>query len=176
MNGKLPQVTITKEMLDAGINLIDKVKVNRTQASEIDTLTGILGEFAFAQYYYGDWKKNRVTKNKGEVDYGDIEIKASAFPFNNHLNLLVREDYAKRRKPPFYIQIIISVEDPQANNIKPGTKAFICGFATSDEVDAAPKRDVGSKFGGSGGYKCHYIPIGALHPMDTFREEHQNSH
>ena len=45
---KFPVVEITDEMLDEAQELIDKVKVNRTVASKIDTLTGILGEFAFA--------------------------------------------------------------------------------------------------------------------------------
>ena len=103
-----PTIRITEEMIDAAKNLEASVKVNRTVASEIDTLTGILGEFVFAQYFYSDWRKNRVGSNKGDVNFTDIEIKTSAFPFSERLNLLVREDYAQIRKPPFYVQIIIS--------------------------------------------------------------------
>ena len=94
-------IIITDQMIEAAKDLIQKVKVERTIASSIDTLTGILGEFAFAQYMYNDWKQNRVGKNKGDVDFEDIEIKASSFPFRDTLNLLVREDYANKRKPPF---------------------------------------------------------------------------
>lgn len=50
-------IIISKEMIDNAKKLEIEVKVNRTIASKIDTLTGILGEFAFAQYMYGDWKK-----------------------------------------------------------------------------------------------------------------------
>lgn len=155
-------------MVDEAKALIEKVRVYRTQASEIDTLTGILGEFIFAQYFYNDWTKNRVGKNKGEINFYDVEIKTSAFPFSNKLHLLVREDYAKKRKPPFYIQIIISVENPKANDILPGTKAYICGFATAEDLDSASLKDFGSKYGKKGGYKCHYIPITKLNPMDEF--------
>jgi len=164
----LPVIEITQEMIDYAEKKIDEVRVHRTQASKIDTLAGVIGEFVFAQYYYGDWKKNFVGTNKGKSDFRDVEIKASAFPFNEHLNLLVREDYAQKRKPPFYIQIIISVKDNKADRIVAGTKAFICGFATTKEVDNAPTKDFGSKLSSKGGYKCHYIPIKSLHPMNEF--------
>ncbi len=171
-----PVVIITKEMIDEAKKQIDKVKVNRTIASKIDTLTGVLGEFAFAQYMYGDWRKNRVGENKGEVDFVDIEIKTSAFPFRDTLNLLVREDYALKRKPPYYVQIIIDVKDKKADNIVAGTKAYIAGWATNEEVDNAPKRDFGSKLSNYGGYKCFYIQIRNLHPMNSFKTEYFKSH
>jgi hypothetical protein len=171
-----PIITITQEMIDEAKKLINSVKVNRTVASKIDTLTGILGEFVFAQYMYGDWKKNRVGENKGDVNFVDIEIKTSAFPFRDTLNLLVREDYAHKRKPPFYIQIIINVNNRRASDIVAGTKAYVCGWATAEEVDSAPKRDFGSKLSNYGGYKCYYIPIKNLHSMDTFKEEYYKNH
>ena len=170
-----PQVNITSEMIEAAKILEQTVKVNRTIASKIDTIAGILGEFAFAQYFFGDWQKHRVGKNKGEVDFPDIEIKTSAFPFNSRLNLLVREDYAIKRKPPFYIQIIIDVASPKADEILPGTRAFVCGFASSKDIDAAPKRDFGSKLGGDGGYACHHICIVDLHPMKGFAKAYKNT-
>jgi hypothetical protein len=173
MENSTPHVMITSEMISRAKDLIPSTKVNRTVASDIDTLTGHLGEFAFAQFFYGDWGKNRVGENKGDVNFKDIEIKTSAFPFNKNLNLLVREDYAKKRKPPFYIQIIIDVDDPKANEIKDGTRAYICGFATAVDVDNAPLRDFGSKFGGRGGYRCHYINIQNLKPMNTFEEHYK---
>ena len=173
---KYPTIIITDEMIDEAKKLVDKVRVNRTVASKIDTLTGILGEFAFAEYMYGDWRKNRVGENKGDVNFIDIEIKTSAFPFRDTLNLLVREDYAKKRKPPYYIQIIIDVKDKKADKILPGTKAYIPGWATAQEVDSSPKRDFGSKLSYRGGYKCHYIQIRNLHPMDTFQKKYYKNH
>ena len=170
---KYPKIKITDEMLKSAIELIDDVKVNRTIASKIDTLTGILGEYAFAQYFYGDWKLNRVGENKGEINFVDIEIKTSAFPFNEKLNLLVREDYKQKRKPPFYIQIIIDVSSRYADEILSGTIAYICGFATCGEVEKAPKKDFGSKFGRKGGYKCYYIQIHDMHPMSEFNKAYK---
>jgi hypothetical protein len=170
-----PKVELTKEMIVAAKAMVEKVRVKRTIASQIDTLAGILGELAFAQYFFGDWTKNRVGTNKGDVDFANIEIKTSAFPFSENLHLLVREDYAQKRKPAFYVQVIIDVQSPHADDIKPGTVAYICGFATAKEVDEAPKKDFGSKFGRQGGYQCHYIPLAALHRMDEFQEAWRNS-
>jgi len=164
------KIKITKEMLDDAIQKVNEVSVNRTIASKIDTLTGIIGEYVFAQYFFDDWRKNRVGENKGDVDFKDIEIKTSSFPFSEKLNLLVREDYAIKRKPPYYVQIIIDVQSRTADSIQPNTDAFICGWATADEVDNAPKRDMGSKLAQRGGYKCHYINIKQLNDMENFKE------
>jgi hypothetical protein len=165
-----PKVELTQQMIFAAKAMVDRVRVKRTVASKIDTLAGILGEFAFAQYVFGDWTKNRVGSNKGHTDFTNIEIKTSAFPLRENLNLLVREDYAQKRKPAFYIQVIIDVQSPHADDIKPGTVAYICGFATAKEVDEAPKKDFGSKFGRRAGYRCHYVPLPLLHAMDEFEQ------
>lgn len=165
-----PHILITQEMLNEAVRLIPQTTVERTVASKIDTLTGHLGEFAFAEYMFGDWRKNFVGKNKGENDFGDFEIKTSAFPFNSKLNLLVREDYARKRKPKFYVQIIIDVRSQLADSIPAHTRAYLCGYAASEEVDKAPQKDFGSKTGKSGGYRCHFIPITQLKPMDELRK------
>lgn len=167
---KYPSVEITGEMIQAARKLTKTVRVNRTVASPIDTLTGILGEFVFAKYFYGDWRNHQVGANRGKTDFPDIEIKTSAFPFNENLNLLVREDYARKRKPAFYVQIILDTPDPSGVKVSAGTLAYLCGFAGAEEVDAAPKKDFGSKFGGSGGYLCHYIPVKKLRPMEKFKQ------
>lgn len=160
-----PYIIISQEMIDEAKRLIPQTKVERTVASKIDTLTGHLGEFVFAQFMFNDWKKHRVGKNKGESDFGDFEIKTSAFPFNQKLNLLVREDYAKKRKPKFYVQLIIDVASHLADSIPVNTRAYLCGYATSEEVDKAPLKDFGSKLGDKGGYRCHYISIKNLKPV-----------
>ena len=165
--GKYPAIAITEEMINEAIRLIPATKVNRTIASKIDTLTGHLGEFVFAEFLHKNWKMHRVGHNKGQSDFERIEVKTSAFPFNDRLNLLVREDYAQKRKPAFYIQIVIDVPDAKATGILPGSMAYLCGYATSAEIDQAPLRDFGSKLGDKGGYRCHYINIKHLKGMDT---------
>jgi len=160
-----PTVAITAEMIEEAERIIPFTQVNRTRASAIDTLTGHLGEMAFAQYYFGDWHKHRLGQNKGEVDFPNIEIKTSAFLFSTKLHLLVREDYAAKRKPTYYVQIILDVKNAHAETIPVGTIAIVCGYATSEEIDSAPLKDFGSKIGTEGGYRCRYISIENLHPI-----------
>ncbi|MDE3057840.1 MAG: hypothetical protein KGJ59_07780 [Bacteroidota bacterium] len=165
---RFPSVTISQEMLDEAVKLVNTVEVKRTKASPFDTLAGILGELAFAQFLYGDLRKNNVGNNKGKSDFRDVEIKTSAFPFSTTLHLLVREEYKEKRKPPFYVQIIVDLKNTDTAEIHAGRQAFLCGFATSEEVDRAPKKDFGSKASDSGNYECFYIPIAKLHPMKDF--------
>lgn len=165
-----PFVIITQEMIDEARRLIPATKVERTIASKIDTLTGHLGEFVVAQFLFGDWRKHRVGMNKGETDFFGIEVKTSAFPFSESLHLLVREEYARKRKPKFYVQVVLDVDSETADRIQPHSKALLCGYATAGEVDAAPVKDFGSKFGNNGGYRCHYIPITHLHHIQNLKK------
>ncbi len=160
---KLPYTLITNEMLNEAERLVPQAKVKRTVASKIDTLTGHLGEFVVAKYLFGDWHKNSVGLNKGQTDFTDVEVKTSAFPLNDKLHLLVRKDYAQKRKPKFYVQVIIDVASEYADKITEGTRAYVCGYATAEEVDNAPLKDFGSKLASEGGYMCHYISITKLH-------------
>lgn len=162
---RYPHVIVTSEMLSAARPLAQAVAMRRTKTSLIDALAGVLGEMAFAQYLYGDWRRHELLTNKGKADFDTIEVKASAFPFSTRLHLLVREDYAERRKPLCTVQIVLNVKDARAGDIPIDTHAVLCGFATSAEIDAAPLKDFGSKLGGAGGYRCRYIPITKLHPM-----------
>ncbi len=166
-----PFVLITGEMLEEALRLVPSTQVKRTITSNIDTLAGHLGEFAFAQFYFGDWKKNNVGKNKGKSDFQDFEIKTSAFPFSEKLHLLVREDYATKRKPKFYVQIILDVDSRNANTIMPNTKAYVCGFATTEDIDNAPLKDFGSKLSANSGYKCKYISIKNLKSIEGLKIE-----
>jgi hypothetical protein len=65
------------------------------------------------------------------------------------------------------------VSSKNASEIKPNTKAFICGYATCGEVHDSRKKDFGSKFGGRGGYNCFYIPILNLHPISELMESYK---
>lgn len=165
-----PVIKITKEMIESAKRKEKKVEVNRDKNSKVDTIVGILGEYVFAQYFYGDWQNNNVGKNKGKSDFKNIEVKTSAFPYNKNLNLIVREEYAKKRQPPFYIQIIIDIKSKNVSEIEAKTNCYICGYAKHNEVINAPLKDFGAKDGSSGGYRSYYIPIKNLHPMKEFKK------
>jgi hypothetical protein len=40
---------------------------------------------------------------------------------------------------------------------------LLVGYAFAGEVDRAPVKDFGSKFGGDAGYRCRYVPFHDLH-------------
>lgn len=162
-------VPITAEMLAYARGAEEDVRVHRTRASKIDSLAGLVGELAFAQWFYGNWKSHDVRNTKGQPDIlGIIEIKTSAYPWSDRLNLLVREDYAKKRQPDYYVQTIIDTPHRNSQEIIPGWMCRISGWATSKEVDSAPLKDFGAKGGGLGGYQCRFIQIKNLKGMDTF--------
>lgn len=166
---KYIDVLITEDMLAHAVSVEGLLRINRTRASSIDTLTGALGELAFADWFLGDWRLHDLTSTKGQIDFlNAIEVKTSAFPFSEHLNLLVRSDYADVRSPKVYVQNIICTSDRRARQIIPGTNCRLAGWATHEEVVSAPLKDFGSKFGGPGGYSCHHIKIMNLHPMSAF--------
>ena len=171
-----PIIKISKEMIKDATLRAPSVAVNRTKASSYDTMYGILGEYCFAQWFVGTWISHSKLDTKGETDFfGKIEIKTSAFPFSEKLNLLVREDYARKRKPNYYVQTIINTPNPKYSSIEAGMECILAGFATSDEIDNAPLKDFGSKFGGSGGYRCRFISIEKLQPMHEFKDIYEKS-
>ena len=166
---KYIDIPVTAEMMDYANSIADDVRIHRTVASPFNTLAGLIGELAFGQWYLGDWRKHDAQATKGKADFEDrIEVKTSAYPFSPNLNLLVREDYAEKRRPEYYVQVIIDTPDKNVRTLEPGWNCRIAGWATADDIDAAPLRDFGSKGGGRGGYRCRYISIRQLNPMATF--------
>jgi hypothetical protein len=53
-----PVIELSREQIDAAEALVPANQVRRTRVSPVDTLGGILGEFAFAQWLTGDWRNN----------------------------------------------------------------------------------------------------------------------
>lgn len=157
-------------MLEEASRLIPTVQVARTQESEVDTLGGILGEFAFAEWFTGDWLgTHEVGRNKGHADFGGIvEVKASVYPFRETLHLVVREDYGGKPKP-LYVQVILSTATTAKKSIVPGTPAILCGFAYHEDVAAAKLLPMPMGGGRYTRYRAFQIPIRNLRPMDGFR-------
>lgn len=167
---RYPIVLVTQGMIEDSMERAPSITVHRTKTSNLDTVYGIIGEYCFAVWLYGEWEPHSKLDTKGKIDFiGEIEVKTSAFPFSDKLNLLVRQDYASKRKPKYYVQTIIDIPNRALTNISAGMKCILAGFETSDAVDQAPLRDFGSKFGGLGGYKCRYIPISSLKPMHELK-------
>lgn len=160
----MKSLTVTQEMLDEARRLSKRVAVSRTKASEgdNDTTIGILGELLWAQFMYRDWRKNSVGRNMGRADDGETEIKCSAYPYRETLNLLVREDYALKRKPKQYVQILLNVPEARPKEIPAGTEALVVGWATPEQVDAAEVREFTTR---NGVLRCKAVPFTDLKPF-----------
>lgn len=165
-----PIVELSSEQIAAAEALVPANQVRRTRVSPVDTLGGILGEFAFAQWLTGSWQNHEVGTNKGKADLvGLVEIKTSIYPFKETLNLVIREDYGAKFKD-FYVQIIINVKDSYRKEIVPGTQAIICGYATHQQATSTPAQPMTMRGGMKTPYKVFTVPIAMLTPMDGFRE------
>lgn len=155
-------------MLAEAERFVDRTRVLRTQASPHDALVGNLGELAFAEKYCGGFKFHQLIANRGETDFPDVEIKTSAHPFRDWLHLKVREDYAAKRQPAFYVQTIIDVPDSDARP-DGGMRILFCGFCSHEELMARGRlRPQKKKDGVLAGFNCWELPIKWLHPMDEF--------
>lgn len=161
----VPRIKITKAMLGFARKMEKDVKVLRTKTSPVDSLAGVIGELAFAQWFYGTWKKNEVGINKGNADFeGLVEVKTSVFPLSNDLNLPIREDYAKSRCPPLYVWCCIDVPSRHDKQIRPGLEVAIVGWTTGKKAHSAPLRNMGWV----SSYKCHLTPVPELEVMKGF--------
>jgi hypothetical protein len=164
-----PLVEVTAEMIETANALVPATRVRRTRVSPVDTLGGILGEFAFAHWLTGDWRRHEVGENKGKADlFGLVEVKTSVYPFKETLNLVIREDYGAKFKD-VYVQNIINVDDNVRKEIRPGTCAVICGFATHDHATSKPAEQMTMRGGLKTPYKVFTTPITELRPMSEFR-------
>ena len=156
-----PRIEITAEMMHQAMKLRDEITVNRTRENDQDAVIGALGEFAFAEWKYGDWRKNNVGKSKGKHDFkGGIEIKTSARKYSPTLHLMVREDYAQSRIANFYVQALIDAEPGE--RIGEGCAVFLVGFCKGETVKEAAVMDFW------GAFRVKAVPFYRLSPMEEF--------
>ena len=167
-----PTVKISQSMLDYAKSLEHKMQMNRTKESEVDTLSGLMGEFVFAEWWYDDWKKgnrySNLVDNFGKPDFeGHIEIKSSVFPFSEKLHLPIRQDYAEKRCPPVYIFVCFNVSNRYKKLITADTQAIIVGWTDGKTAHEGKL----AYMPGVKGFKCYLTPVPKLRPMNKLREE-----
>jgi len=175
-----PEVCFDASMLAEAFRMAAENPINRNRGSCIQQEVGAMGEIAFAACFTNDWRQHQILKNVGMPDFdGNIEVKASGFPFLENLNLKVRDEYAIRevkrlREDGFtgsdliYVQIIIDTSARIPEEIKAGTRAVICGWADHAHVMATPPKAERNRHGGLLGYDSRSIPISQLRAMEEF--------
>ena len=143
-------------------------QMRRTRASPADAYLGILGELAWAVWRYGDAAQFDTLGTKGQVDdaLSGVEIKTSKTRVDVRSHLMVREDYAQKRRAAFYVLALV----PFAQADGAETDVFLCGWATHDELVARPPVERVSRHTGKPqGYKCYEILCADLHGMRELR-------
>lgn len=139
-------------------------QIQRTRASPFDAYVGILGELVWAKWRYGAIEQFDTLGTRGKTDDGDYEIKTSKTRVSEYSHLMVREDYALKRQPKYYVLVLIASD--QAPNAE--TEAYVCGWATHADVTAKPPRErISNHTGRSQGYRCYEIRASDLKPMKT---------
>lgn len=163
---KFAKVAITEEMRSVARSSLNARKMTRTRASHVDTWVGVLGEIVWSHFRYGDIHRLNYAGTAGRVDddggNAQVEVKTSKTNVWLRSHLMVRTDYARSRSPSHYVLVLIpgDQDDHQENT------AYICGWASHDEVLCAPVRTRKSgKTGTSQGYECHEVPCLDLHPL-----------
>jgi len=158
---------ISEGMLEYAKSLEEKMQMNRTKESEVDTLTGLLGELVFADWWYnGDWKRGNsyenLVNNFGKPDFeGRFEVKSSTHKFSWNLNLLIREDYNKRI-PPFYVQVLFDTDKKELTTMTP---CSIIGYADGNNAHNGELKEMA----GITSYKCYHTPFTKLNPIYDLR-------
>ena len=141
-------------------------QMHRTRASAQDSYIGTLGELAWAKLRYGDWQTFDTLHTQGQADdasaWGSVEVKTSKTRLSTQSHLMVREDYAHKRQPAFYVLVLISQDQkPQQES-----EAYVCGWATHAEVVAHPPRERISRHTQTQqGYRCYEVACGELHSL-----------
>jgi hypothetical protein len=137
-------------------------QIQRTRASKIDTYVGLLGELVWAKLRYGTIEAFDTLGTRGKVDDGEIEVKTSKTRISEQSHLMVREDYAQKRQPHYYVLVLIPNDEVHHNE----HTAYVCGWATHDEVMSRPPLErVSNHTGKPQGYRCFEIRAGELHDI-----------
>ncbi len=162
-------IEITPEMLAAADEFVLNVMKARATVTTRSPQTFLIAEFAFAQWFLGDWRRHNFRETNCETNFMDsTEIRSSARPFRNTLNLLAKQPYVDRRNADYYVCVIIDAPVIHPTEIQAGWICKICGWETNAKVKRALKRDVGKGNDRYAGYKSYAILISDLQPMSTF--------
>ena len=147
-------------------------QMSRTRASSQDAYIGTLGELVWAKLRYGDWTRFDTLNTRGksddagtgEANAGDVEVKTSKTRVADSSHLMVREDYALKRQPRFYVLVLVPQDQPPRME----RDAYVCGWATHAEVIARPPIErVSRHTQRPQGFRCYEVRCGDLHPLHT---------
>lgn len=171
--GDCPWMIITEELLQEAKSLIPKIQLHNERANEFDALTGTIGELAFAEWLYGDFRKHTVGRNFGKADFKGIEIKTSLHTLTNSRHLIAKASYVESRPAAFYVQCFCNSSTPRRGPLV-GDTVFIAGWLAKDELLKLGREhwEV-TRDGEQTGIRTLRVPLPRLNPMGQFREAYE---
>ncbi len=163
-------IEITHDMLAAAIEFMPNVRGTRDITTDRSAQLFLISEFAFAEWFLGDWRRHPFRETNCETNFMDsTEMRSSAARyFSNRLKLLVKQPYVNIRNANYYVNAIIVTHETHVPALQAGWTCRICGWETDAEVRAAPVDYFPVGDGHPARFRCHYIPISDLQPMSTF--------
>lgn len=162
VNGQLVAViTITDEIMHAAEVWAERIQRSDSRAgfkesfagrNRAQELAGVLGHLAAGEYMFADWQKalRSIEAGPDEPDFiykeRTLDVKTAGGDHDRFI--LVPVAKFQKRKHDVYI----------GAQLKESRKVWIWGYATREEVAAAPVRDFGLA-------PAHYIPLRNLNPI-----------
>lgn len=171
--GDCPWVIITEELLEEAKSLIPRIQLHNERANDFDALTGTIGELAFAQWIYGDFRKHTVGRNFGKSDFEGIEVKTSLHTLTRNRHLIAKASYVEARPAAFYVQCFVNSSTPRRGPLV-GDTVFIAGWLTKDQLLKLGREHWEiTREGKPTGIRTLRVPLPRLNPMEGFSDAYQ---
>lgn len=172
--GDCPWVVITEELFQEAKRLIPQIQLQNDRANEFDALTGTVGELAFAQWFYGDFRSHSVGRNFGKSDFEGIEVKTSLHTLTSARHLIAKASYVETRPAAFYVQCFCNSSTPRRGPLI-GDTVFVAGWLAKEQLlNLGRENWEVTRDGENTGIRTLRVPLPRLNPMEEFKEAYQD--
>jgi len=162
-----PFLVITQQILEEANKHLATIQLHNDRANLYDSLTGSIGEIAFAQWMFKDLHAHNLGKNFGNGDFDEIEIKTSLTLFNHRRHLVAKESYVRDHPSTIYVQCFISSRTPWRGPLL-GDTVFIAGWTDHQTLISHGFRcNETTRSGKNTGIKTFRLPLSKLQPMHS---------
>lgn len=162
-----PFLVITQEMLEEAKKHVSAIQLHNDRANLHDSLTGSIGEIAFAKWRFEDLYAHNIGKNFGNGDFDEIEIKTSLTLFSCRMHLIAKESYVRDHPSTIYVQCFISSRTPWRGPLI-GDTVFVAGWCDHQTlISHGFKCNETTREGKKTGIKTLRLPVSKLQPMHS---------
>jgi hypothetical protein len=163
-------IAITPAMWEAASSLsgkLDEAYGDKNNFGNSDSrakqLRGVLGEMAYAQAAFNDWRRQGEIR-MNQADFGLVDVKTSRHHPHRELATLnlIESESSPGTEPPCYAIYVQAFVDLNTR------VAYLAGWCTGSELRSGGKSPI-PKGNGALGYMR---PVSKLHPMSTLLAKH----